>query len=261
MFETLIFDVADGVATIKLNRPDSANAMNGQMMKDLNQVSIICDENPDIRAVLLCSSGRIFCAGGDLSTFVEAGDQVSARLKEWAGYLHAGISRLSRMNAPLIAAVNGTAAGAGFSLAAAADLVIAGNSAKFVMAYTAAGLSPDGSSTYFLPRRIGDRRAREMMLTNRVLSAGEALDWGLINQVVDDEQVIEKAKKLAQQLAAGPTQAYGAVKTLLDASSHNGLETQMELEARSIAELSRGSDGQEGMQAFLNKRKPVFTGL
>ena len=164
------------------------------------------------------------------------------------------------MDAPTIAAINGTAAGAGFSIAISADVVISTKSAKFVMAYTNAGLSPDGSSTYFLPRRIGDRRARELMLTNRVLSAEEALDWGLINKIVDQKNLSTTTRELAEEFASGPTLAYGKVKNLLNASFDNGLETQMELETRGISDMARSSDGREGIQAFLNKRKPNFKG-
>jgi len=259
-YQTLLFDVTSGIATITLNRPDAANAMNPTMARELSDIAIRCDDSPDIRAVVIRGSGKMFCAGGDLGVFAEAGDKVSAVIKEMAGDLHMGISRLTRMNAPVIAAVNGTAAGAGFSLAIAADLVISVDTAKYVMAYTNAGLSPDGSSTYFLPRRIGDRRARELMLTNRVLSAAEALDWGLINQVVSKEDFDEAVSKLAASIAEGPTLAYGRVKSLLNASFDNGLETQMELETRGISDMSKTDDGIEGIQAFLAKRKPNFKG-
>lgn len=259
-YQTLLFDVTSSIATITLNRPDAANAMNPTMARELSDIAIRCDDSPDIRAVVIRGSGKMFCAGGDLGVFAEAGDKVSAVIKEMAGDLHMGISRLTRMNAPVIAAVNGTAAGAGFSLAIAADLVISVDTAKYVMAYTNAGLSPDGSSTYFLPRRIGDRRARELMLTNRVLSAAEALDWGLINQVVSKEDFDETVSKLAASIAEGPTLAYGRVKSLLNASFDNGLETQMELETRGISDMSKTDDGIEGIQAFLAKRKPNFKG-
>jgi len=232
----------------------------GSWLKSSIDVSIVCDENPEIRAVLLCGNSRFFCAGGDLSDFLVESDQISARLKAMAADLHLAVSRFSRMQAPLVSGVEGTAAGAGLSLAAIADLVVAGRSANFVMAYTAAGLSPDGSSTYFLPRRIGLSRTRELMLTNRVLSAEEALDWGLVNQVVDDEDVLEASRRLAISLASGPSRAYAAVKRLLDTSLSTGLETQMELEARSIAEMAASEDGKEGIQAFIEKRKPQFTG-
>jgi 2-(1,2-epoxy-1,2-dihydrophenyl)acetyl-CoA isomerase len=177
-----------------------------------------------------------------------------------AGDLHMALSRLARMDPPVIAAVNGAAGGAGFSIVMAADLAIAAQSAKFTMAYTNAGLSPDGSSTFYMPRKIGDRRARELMLTNRVLSAAEALDWGVVNQVVADGEALAAAMTLAKRLAAGPTRAYGAVKTLLNESFEHGLESQMELEARKIAELVVSADGQEGIKAFFEKRKPGYTG-
>lgn len=259
-YETLLFDIRDGVAKITLNRPDAANAMDPVMAKELSDVAIICDESPAVRAVLLAATGKMFCAGGDLSVFAAAGDQVSSVIKQMAGDLHMGISRLSRMNAPVIAAVNGTAAGAGFSLALAADLVIAVDSAKFVMAYTNAGLSPDGSSSYFLPRRVGDRRARELMLTNRVLSAAEAQAWGIVNQAVPEEAFQETVDSLVAQIASGPTRAFGQVKSLLNTSFENSLETQMELETRGIAEMSKSADGKEGIAAFLAKRKPDFSG-
>ena len=258
--ETLDFSISNNIATITLNRPENANALNPIMAKELSNMAIECDENKDIRAVIIEGSGKMFCAGGDLKAFSDAGDSAPALIKQMAGDLHIAISRFSRMDAPTIAAINGTAAGAGFSIAISADVVISTKSAKFVMAYTNAGLSPDGSSTYFLPRRIGDRRARELMLTNRVLSAEEALDWGLINKIVDQENLSATTRELAEEFACGPTMAYGKVKNLLNASFDNGLETQMELETRGISDMARSSDGREGIQAFLNKRKPNFKG-
>ena len=258
--ETLDFSISNNIATITLNRPENANALNPIMAKELSNIAIQCDENKDIRAVIIEGSGKMFCAGGDLTAFSDAGDSASALIKQMAGDLHIAISRFSRMDAPTIAAVNGTAAGAGFSIAISVDVVISTKSAKFVMAYTNAGLSPDGSSTYFLPRRIGDRRARELMLTNRVLSADEALEWGLINKIVEQENLSATTRELAEEFACGPTLAYGKVKNLLNASFDNGLETQMELETRGISDMARSSDGREGIQAFLNKRKPNFKG-
>jgi 2-(1,2-epoxy-1,2-dihydrophenyl)acetyl-CoA isomerase len=142
----------------------------------------------------------------------------------------------------------------------AADLAIAEEQAVFTMAYTNAGLSPDGSSTYFMPRKIGDRRTRELMLTNRLLAAPEALDWGVVNQVVENGAALVAAQAMAERMAAGPTEAYAQVKRLLDASFSQTLESQMELEARAIATQVASADGQEGMQAFVEKRKPQFGG-
>lgn len=259
-YKTLLFSVHENVATITLNRPDSANALNPTMARELSDVAIECDESSEVRAVVITGAGKMFCAGGDLGEFSGAGDGVSKMILGMAGDLHLGISRLSRMSAPVIAMVNGTAAGAGFSLVAACDMAISADSAKYVMAYTNAGLSPDGSSTFFLPRRIGDRRARELMLTNRVLSASEAADWGVINQVVAAQDLEKTVMELASSLASGPTLAFGKVKSLLNQSFDNGLETQMELESRAIAESSGTTDGKEGIKAFVEKRKPDFKG-
>lgn len=259
-YRTLDFAIEDNIATITLNRPEAANAMNPLMGKELSLSAIACQENTAVRAVIIKANGKMFCAGGDLAEFAAAGEAIGTLIREMAGDLHLAISRLTRLNAPVIAAVQGTAAGAGFSLAVAADITIAAEHAKFTMAYTNAGLSPDGSSTYFLPRRIGDRKARELMLTNRVLSAEEAVSWGIINQAVPADQLDSTVDALAKQLANGPTLAFGSVKTLLNQSFDNGLETQMELETREIARLSATADGQEGIQAFLAKRKPEFTG-
>lgn len=259
-YETLLYDVADGVATITFNRPDAANTVSPDSAREFNQVSLEIDSDPEIRAVVITGKGKMFCAGGDLGAFSAAGDKARTLLLQMTGDLHLGISRLSRNAAPVIGAINGTAAGAGFSLVMMCDMVISAASAVYTMAYTNVGLAPDGSSTYFMPRKIGDRRTRELMLTNRVLNAQEALEWGVANQVVEDDQVLAAAQALARKLAAGPTLAYGCVKGLLNASFDNSLESQMELESRAIADMIGTEDGQEGLKAFLNKRKPAFKG-
>lgn len=258
--EKVLFDVADGVGAVTFDRPDDANAMDLEVMLRLMHISIECDEDPSIRAVLITGNGSFFSAGGDLQAFSDAGDNAGALIKEMTAYFHAAVSRFSRMDAPVIAAVNGMAAGAGFSLVAACDLAIAAESARFTSAYTAASLSPDGSSTYFVPRLVGLRRAMELMLTNRRLNAAEALDWGLINRVVPDEDLAAESMELARQLAHGATLAYGTVKSLLHNSFADTLETQMELEARGIAALTHTHDGQEGVAAFREKRAPKFEG-
>jgi len=170
------------------------------------------------------------------------------------------ISRFVRMDAPFIVAVNGAVGGGGMSFVLAADLVLAAESAKFTMAYTRAGLSPDGGSTYFLPRIVGVRRALELALTNRVLSAREAEQWGLVTRIVPDASLATEAQSLAAALARGATRAYGAAKRLLHHSMSESLETQMELEAQAIAEQARGADAREGIAAFIAKRAPQFAG-
>ena len=203
-YSTLRLERNGAIATLTLARASHANALDLTMSRDLLHAAIELDEDPAVRAVILTGEGKMFCAGGDLAAMKEAGSRAPAYIKELAGNLHLAISRLARMRTPVVAAVNGTAAGAGFSLVCATDLAIAAESAKFTMAYTGAGLSPDGSSSYFLPRIIGQRRTLELMLTNRVLNSELALEWGLVNQVVPLDELMPAAEKLAGQLASGP---------------------------------------------------------
>ena len=259
-FDTLELTIENGLAHITLNRPDDANSLNLALAQDYLAAAIECDTNPEVRAVLLSANGKMFCAGGDLNYMKSQGDVVAPALKELTAFLHAAIATLARMDAPLVIAVNGVAAGAGMSMAATGDLVLAGASSRFTMAYTAAGLAPDGSSSYYLPRVIGLRRTQELMLTNRMINAEEALDWGLITRIVPDEDLLAEAKTLAQGLASGPTKAFGQVKHLLINSLNNPLETQMELESRAITAMGGSEDGREGIDAFVNKRKPSYKG-
>ncbi len=259
-FETLKLERVGGVARITLNRPDAANALNGQMMADLLDAAIEVDEDPSVRAVILTATGKMFCAGGDLAEFAEAGDALPGVLKKLTTIFHGAVARFSRMDAPLVTAINGTAAGAGFSLAVASDYAIAAASSRFTMAYTNAGLTPDGSATFFISRLAGLRRAQELMITNRLLSADEAVAWNLVNEVVPDADLQDAAMKLAERLAAGPTLAFGSVKRLLLQSTGDALESQMDAEARAISDAARSADGKEGIAAFLAKRKPEFSG-
>jgi 2-(1,2-epoxy-1,2-dihydrophenyl)acetyl-CoA isomerase len=259
-YETIIFEVKDQVAYIKLNRPEAANGLNMTSGKELMHIAIRCDEDPEIRAVLLTGQGKFFSAGGDLKYFSESGDGLSKALKEMTVYCHAAASRFTRMDKPLVTAVNGPAAGMGMSFAICGDLILAAESASFTAAYTAAALAPDGGMTYLLPRYVGLLRARELMLTNRKLSAKEALEWGLVSRVVPDAELMQEAEKLMRALASGPTLSFGAVKRLVNVTFSHPLETQMEFEARAIADMSKTADAREGVSAFLGRRKPIFTG-
>jgi 2-(1,2-epoxy-1,2-dihydrophenyl)acetyl-CoA isomerase len=257
-YTTIAVEVRDGVAEITLNRPEAANALNAEMAGELHDAVLRCDADDAVRAVLITGSGRFFCAGGDLKSFAAQGDELPRHLKQVTADFHAAVSRLNRMDAPVVIAVNGVAAGAGFSFALAGDLAVAAESARFTMAYTRAGLTPDGSSTYFLPRLVGLRRAKELTLTNRTLTAAEALGWGLVNQVVPDAELAETARALARELAGGATLALGAAKRLLDGGLNATLETAMEDEAQAISAMARTADGREGIAAFLEKRPPAF---
>lgn len=255
-YQAIAFEQSGPLVRITLNRPDAANGMNDTMTRELADAARRCD-TPATKAVLLTGSGRFFCAGGDLKSFASAPDR-GRFIKGVADDLHRAVATFARMDAVLVTAVNGAAAGAGFGLAVAGDLVLAAESASFTMAYTKVGLSPDGSSSYALPRLIGIRRTAELMLTNRRLSAAEAADWGLVTEVVADADLDDRATALADQLASGARESQGAVKTLLLASLKNSIEEQMELEGRLIAGRANSADGREGVDAFLAKRNAEF---
>ncbi len=255
-YETLTFEQTGAITRITLNRPDAANGMNGTMTRELADAAKRCD-TAATKVVVLTGSGRFFCAGGDLKDFADADDR-GAHIKGVADDLHRAISTFARMNAVVITVVNGTAAGAGFSLAVTGDLVLAAESASFTMAYTRVGLSPDGSASYYLPRLIGITKTKELMLTNRTLSAQEASQWGLVTEVVADTDLAERASQLGSQMAATSAGSNGGVKQLLLGTFGNGLEEQMELEGRLIAARAGASDGREGVDAFLAKRKAEF---
>jgi len=259
-YTTLLFDVRDNVAHITLNRPEAANSINEEMGKDLMHAALRCDEDFEIRAVLISGAGKIFSGGGDLKAFSARGNQLPYHIKEVTTYLHAAMSRLTRMDAPVVAAVHGAVAGAGMSIAIACDIVVAAETTRFMVAYTRAGLVPDGSSTYFLPRIVGLKRALELTLTNRMFSAQEALQWGLVTRVVPDNELLAQASAMAVQLAAGPTRAYGISKRLLHSGWTETLETQMENESQAIANSARTADAREGITSFLEKRPPKFKG-
>ena len=247
------------VALVTLNRPDSANTLNLEIAMDLLAAAMTCGRNPAVRAVVLTGAGRQFCFGGDLRAMAMRGGAADGYLSELTGYLHSAISHFVRMDAPVIAAVNGTAAGAGVGLVAMADLALCGRSSKFNLAYTNAGLTPDAGTTFLLPRTLGVKRTMELLLLNRPLPAQQALSWGLVNEVVADEQLLPRALELAEQLAQGARAALGATKRLI-AHSLGAFESQMVLESETIAAHAVSAEGSEGIGAFLEKRKPRFAG-
>jgi 2-(1,2-epoxy-1,2-dihydrophenyl)acetyl-CoA isomerase len=255
-YQTIKFEQSRPIARITLNRPDAANGMNDTMTRELADAAKRCD-GPATKVVVITGSGRFFCAGGDLKSFAAA-ETRGPFIKGVADDLHRAISTFARMDAVVITSVNGVAAGAGFSLAVTGDLVLAANSASFTMAYTRAGLSPDGSSSYYLPRLIGITKTKELMLTNRTLSSKDASEWGLVTEVVADTELAARTDELANQMAATASGSNRGVKALMLSTFSNGLEEQMELEGRLIAGLADSADGREGIDAFLAKRKAEF---
>ncbi len=253
------FERKGAVAWLTLSRPEAGNGMNVALLSDLSDAVRRCEADPAVRAVVLTGSGRFFCVGGDLSGMRDPAE-TALNIRTMTLHLHGVVAALARMRAPSIAAVNGTAAGAGFSLALACDFIVAAETAQFASAYAAAGLSADGGQSWTLPRRIGAHRARVMMLQGRKLFAAEALDWGIADQVVPPDRLTSAAGEMAEALANGPTAAFGRMKNLLADAECTSLETQLEFEARGIAACVESEDAREGIAAFMQKRKPVFQG-
>ena len=261
MGSNLIVEVTNGVAHMTLNRPESANGINLELAEELDNAARHCDSDESVRAVLISGAGKFFCAGGDLKSFAARSETELPRyLEEVTSHLHRAISRFARMRSPVTAAIHGSAAGAGFSLACAVDFVIATESAKFTMAYTKAGLTPDGSSTFYLPRIVGPRRAMELAILNPILSAKQALDLGIVTRLVPDAELMPRAIAFAEELATGPTLAYRGVKRLLIDSAVAGLEEQMGRETETICSTAWTKDAREGIAAFVAKGPPKFTG-
>lgn len=252
--------IEDGIARLVLNRPDAANSLTPDLAAAFRDQAAVLAVDASVRVVVLTAAGRAFCVGGDLGFMAEAGDDVRAQLHALASDLHEGITTLAGLDALVLASVGGMAAGAGMSLVCGADLVIASTAAKFTMAYTNASLSPDGGATWFLPRLVGPRRATELMVANPRLSAEEAAALGVVNRVVEPDELERATEEWARALASGPTLAFGAVKRLMQQGATATLGEQLQAEATSISGLAATADGREGVAAFLEKRAPRFNG-
>lgn len=251
--------VRDGVAHVRFQRPDAANSVSPQFAADLRAVMVEVEFDPAVRAASFTADGKVFCAGGDLKLFHEAGDRLPNLASDMLVDYHGAIYKMNSIPKPFVAGVRGAAGGAGLSLMSAFDLVVSGESAKYTMAYTRAGVTPDGTSSYFLARHIGLRRMMDLTLTNRVLSAAEAEQWGLVNRVVPDDEVDATAAELAQQLADGPAWASGHAKRVIYHGYDAALPAAGEYEGVVIAESMGRHDGREGIAAFVEKRRPEFT--
>ena len=244
------------VLTITLNRPDVLNAFDTAMHKAF-AAALKEAADPAVRAVVLTGAGRGFCVGQDLGEFREAAGDIGSRLR---GNYHPNVLAIRRLEKPVLAAVNGAAAGAGLSIACACDLRIASEAASFVPAFINIGLVPDSGGSFFVVRLLGYSRAFEWMTSGRKLPAAEALEWGLVSEVVEGDGLAARAAELAAELAAMPTRGVAMTKRLFDGAGVNTLEQQLELEAQLQTAATQTSDFREGVDAFLEKRPPKFSG-
>ena len=259
MNNSILIKIENQVAYITLNRPDVFNSFNREMALLLQSILDDCEYNNEVRSIVITGNGKAFCAGQDLKevTSSELNPGFKKILEE---HYNPIITRIKSINKPIIAAVNGVAAGAGANIALSCDLVVASNKASFIQAFSKIGLIPDSGGTFFLPRLIGFQKATALMMLGDKVTAEEAEELGMIFKVISSESFNEEVEKLAVKLANMPTKALGLIKELLNKSITNTLEQQLELEGKLQIEAALSEDYTEGVNAFMEKRKPIFKG-
>lgn len=259
-YKTIDLAINEGVATLTLNRPDRLNSFTAEMHEEVQQAFETIEADSSVRCLLITGAGRGFCAGQDLSDRAVApggeGVDLGASVDKYYNPL---IRKLTSIPMPVVCAVNGVAAGAGANIAIACDIVLAAKSAKFIESFANIGLIPDSGGTYHLPRLLGQARALGMALTGDPISAEQAEEWGLIWKSVDDSELLNEANKLASKFANGPTQGLAQIKSLIRSSWTRDIVAQTDLERDTMRNLGKTNDYKEAVDAFLNKRKPVFT--
>ena len=258
----VLLDLEDsGVACLRLNRPEASNGMDVPFLRALYDAIMRLHGEPGVRAVLLTGEGPNFCAGGDVKTFASKGEMLPDYLREATSWLQISVSALMRLQPPVVAAVHGFAAGGGgFGLVCAADLVVAADSARFLSGATRVGMAPDAGGSVTLQRIVGLRRAMDILLRSPVITAAEALEMGLINEVVPDDQLLGRGHELAAELAQGAPLALAATKRLVWDGAGRSVEDCLPDEARTVSELSGTADSLEGLAAVIEKRQPRFEG-
>ena len=258
MAEFVTVDRDGDIAVLKLNRPEAFNAFNLDVVKNMGNHLTRLSMDTSVRCVIVIGEGKAFCAGGDLKWAQGHSGGMPAAFHELASRFHLATVEIRRMKKPVIAAVNGVAAGAGFSLAMACDFRVMVKSAIFRQAYTSAGLCIDGGGTFTLPRLVGIARALEIAAFDKPISAEQALEWGLVTKVVNDGKALEEAMVMAKDLADRSIHSFGLSKELINDSFNTSFERQLERERDGLCTCADHKDGIEGIDAFTNKRKPVF---
>jgi 2-(1,2-epoxy-1,2-dihydrophenyl)acetyl-CoA isomerase len=257
----VLLHIADGIARLRLNRPDAANGMSAELLSALCDAIMVCHGQPNLRVLLLSGEGKNFCAGGDVRAFASKGEKLPDYIRQATAYLQNAVTGLLRLEAPVITSVQGFAAGGGgFGLVCASDIVIAGESAKFLAGATRVAMAPDAGVSVTLSRLVGLRRAMSILLTNPVISAPEALAMGIVTKVVPDVELAEASLAMARELAEGAPKALAATKRLVWAGTGTSIEQCLSEEARTVSELSGMADAREGLAAVIERRKPIFTG-
>lgn len=254
------FELHDNIGYVTLTQPERGNPFDRAFCSQLCDVAIECDENPDVRAVLFRAQGKYFSVGADFKWLSQEREALSRQLKAATADLHMAVARFARCDAPIVLAAHGLVTGGAVALAAMADFTLAVRSARFYAAYTGIGFVSDGGGSYFIPRRVGTRKASEFLLLNQTWSADQAEANGLITRVVDDASLEHEALILAKKLASGPTRTFGETRRLLLSTFDQPLDTQLELEARAIARCGKSADTWSAIDALRSKRKPVFSG-
>ncbi|HET6821591.1 MAG TPA: enoyl-CoA hydratase-related protein [Anaerolineales bacterium] len=258
MADSILTQRQENVLEITLNRPEAYNALNLEMMKLLAEALSVAARDDSLKGVLITGTGKAFCAGGDLKWISQQKEDAGSVLHRLAPQFHLSILEIRRMEKPVVAAINGIAAGGGFSLALACDFRIMGQSASLRQAYTSSGLSIDGGGSFALPRLVGLARAMEIMAFDEPISSAQALEWGLVTKVVPDDDVLSQSVSMLNRLGRASLRSFAWSKKLMTNSFNTSLETQLELERQGISDCGAHPDGQEGIKAFVEKRKPSF---
>lgn len=259
-YQSIELNIDDGLARLVLNQPELGNPFNAEFCAEWAQVANDLAARKDLRAVLITARGKFFSVGGDIGMFARNLDVLPDKIREWTAGLHMGCARLARLDAPIIVAVHATCMGGACALVANCDLAFSARSAKFGAAYSQIGYSCDAGATFGLASRMGIARARRFLLLAEMMDAEQAGETGLIDHVVDDDQLLTQAEAAAIKLSRGPTRAYGAIRRLMARSLGQPFESQLEDEAQALTNCAAGEDAREGILSFVEKRKPEFKG-